>query len=61
MQVWSKKCECGVRYPHNIHAVAVKMVINSNLTVVGNIPWRIFLICSIFSIVKIIGGKNISG
>jgi len=40
-------------------AIAVKKVIDGNLTVVGHITQRIFLICSIFSVVKIIDGKNI--
>jgi len=53
-------CECEVRNPHNTHAIAVK-IINGNLTVVGHIPQRMFSICFIFSVVKIIGGKNIGG
>ena len=41
-------CGCEVGNPHDIHAVAVKKVIDGNLTVAGHIPQRISLICSIF-------------
>jgi len=43
-------CECEVGNPHNTHAVRVKKVIYSNLTVVGHIPRRILSISSIFSV-----------
>ena len=48
-------CEHEVRNPHDMHTVAVKKVIDGNLTVVGHIPQRISSICSIF---LILGGKN---
>ena len=41
-------CEREVGNPHDTHAVAVKKVIDGNLTVVGHIPQRISSICSIF-------------
>ena len=41
-------CEREIGNPHNTHAVAVKKVIDGNLTVVGHIPRRISSICSIF-------------
>ena len=41
-------CEREVGNPHDTHAVAVKKVIDGNLTVVGHIPRRISSICSIF-------------
>ena len=41
-------CECEVGNPHDTHAVAVKKVIDGNLTMVGHIPQRISSICSIF-------------
>ena len=31
-------CEREVGNPHNMHAVAVKKVIDDNLTVVGHVP-----------------------
>ena len=45
-------CEHEVRNPHDTHTVAVKKVIDGNLTVVGQ---RISSICTIF---LIRGGKN---
>ena len=41
-------CEREVGNPHDTHAVAVKKVIDGNLTVVGHVPRRISLVCSIF-------------
>ena len=41
-------CECEVGNPHDTHAVAVKKAIDGNLTMVGHIPRRISLICSMF-------------
>ena len=41
-------CEREVGNPHDTHAVAVKKVIDGNLTVVGHIPQRLSSICSIF-------------
>ena len=34
-------CECEVGNPHDTHAVAVKKVIDGNLTMVGHILQRI--------------------
>ena len=41
-------CEQEVANPHHMHAVAVKKVIDGNLTVVEHVPRRIYSICSIF-------------
>ena len=41
-------CECEVGNPHDTHTVAVKKVIDGNLTVVGHILQRISSICSMF-------------
>ena len=41
-------CECEVGNPHDTHTVVVKKVIYSNLTTVGQIPWRESSIYQIF-------------
>ena len=41
-------CEREIGNSYDTHAVAVKKVIDGNLTVVGHIPRRISSICSIF-------------
>jgi len=62
--VWPLETKVG--NSHDTHAVAVKKVINGNLTVVGHIPQRISSICSIYffedilSVVKIIGRKTLA-
>ena len=41
-------CEREVGNHYDMHAVAVKKVVDGNLTVVGHVPQRISSICSIF-------------
>ena len=41
-------CECEVGNPRNTYVVAVKKVIDGNLTMVGHILRRISSICSMF-------------
>jgi len=52
-------CKHEVGNPHDMHAVAVKKVIDGKVIVVGHKPQKVFSICSIFSMIKIIGGKKI--
>jgi len=47
--------------PHDTHTKLRRFSSVGNLTVLGHTPQRISSICSLFSMVKIIGGKNIGG